>query len=56
MQMANCHRRLNQPDEARQMLERARVVRNRVQDADFRKTTRYSRQEWDSLLDWLITL
>ena len=57
VQIANCHRQLNQFSEARGTLEQAKVVLNRIRpDADFKRTTRYKREEWEELLDWLVTL
>ena len=57
VQIANCHRHENRPDDARGTLELAKVVLDRIRsDADFNKTTRYSRDEWVVLLDWLTAL
>ena len=57
VQIANCHRQLNRHAEARGTLEQAKVVLNRIRpDADFTRTTRYDRNDWQVLLDWLITL
>jgi tetratricopeptide (TPR) repeat protein len=57
VQIANCHRRLRRPDDSRRTLEQARLVLNRIRDdANFLATTRYERQEWSELLDWLSTL
>ena len=57
LQIANCHRRENRPDDARGTLELAKVVLERIgADADFNKTTRYNRDEWIVLLDWLTAL
>lgn len=57
MQIASCYRRLNSPDEAREAVRQAEVVFSRVnQDADFEKTTRYRREEWEKLIDWLSQL
>jgi TolA-binding protein len=57
VQIASCQRLLNRKAEARGTLEQAKVVLQRIPaDADFASTTRYSRDEWQVLLDWLITL
>jgi len=54
VQIANCHRRLNRPDHARATVEQAKGVLQRIRkDADFTATTRYTREEWATLLDWL---
>ena len=54
VQIANCHRRRNRPAEARGTVEQAKVVLNRIRpDADFTRTTRYNRNEWNQLLNWL---
>jgi TolA-binding protein len=57
VQIASCYRQLNEPAKARGTLEQAKVVLRRIPaDADFAKTTRYSRDEWSSLLDFLSTM
>jgi TolA-binding protein len=57
IQIANCHRKLRRPDDSRRTLEQAKLVLNRIRpEADFLVTTRYNRQEWNDLLDWLSTL
>jgi tetratricopeptide (TPR) repeat protein len=57
VQIATCYRRLARPNEARGTLEQARVVLERIRpDADFLRTTRLDRQQWDDLLGWLRTL
>lgn len=55
---ANCYRRLNDHDRARSMLAQAQVfLEERIPpDADFLATTRYSREQWFQVLDWLQTL
>ena len=55
VQMANCYRRLNQHDEARNVISQAKLaLTDRIpRDAKFIETTRYSRDEWTSLLDLL---
>jgi tetratricopeptide (TPR) repeat protein len=57
LQIATCHRKLNRHSDSRRSLEQAKLVLNRIrQDADFLATTRYDRQEWSDLLNWLVTL
>jgi tetratricopeptide (TPR) repeat protein len=57
VQIATCYRRLKRPNEARGTLEQARVVLGRIRpDADFLRTTRLDRRQWDDLLGWLRTL
>ena len=57
VQIANCHRRLQQPEKAKGLLEQAKVVLKRMpQDAPFKKVTRYSRQEWEAVLEMLSAL
>jgi tetratricopeptide (TPR) repeat protein len=54
IQIASCYRRQNRTSEARGTLEQARLVLQRIRkDADFKKTTPYSRDEWNSLINWL---
>jgi tetratricopeptide (TPR) repeat protein len=54
MQIANCHRRLNRPLEARGALEQAKVVWKRLDpEMHFTSTTNYDRDEWFELLDRL---
>lgn len=57
VQIASCYRHLDQPAKARGTLEQAKVMLRRIPaDAAFDKTTRYSRDEWVTLLDFLSTL
>lgn len=57
VQIANCHRRKSRPAEARGTLEQAKVILTRIRpDADFLQTTRYNRDEWGKILNWLGTL
>jgi tetratricopeptide (TPR) repeat protein len=57
VQIATCYRHLKRPSEARGTLEQARVVLQRIRpDADFLRTTRLNREEWNDLLLWLRTL
>ena len=54
LQIANCHRILNRPVDARGTLKQARIVLERLPaDAVFTDTTRYGRAQWTRLLDWL---
>ncbi|MGE0759759.1 MAG: tol-pal system YbgF family protein [Pirellulaceae bacterium] len=57
VQIANCHRKMSRPVDSRRTLEQAKLILNRIRpDADFQATTRYSRQEWSELLNWLTSL
>lgn len=57
VQIATCYRRLKRPNEARGTLEQARAVLERIRpDADFLRTTRLDRQQWNELLTWMRTL
>lgn len=52
--IADCYRRLNQPLEARNILQQARVVLERINpDAPFLASTNYSRDQWKVRLDSL---
>lgn len=55
MQVANCWRRLNQPELARGNLERAKDVLEKLpENADFLASTNFTRQQWGLLLDEMI--
>ncbi len=57
VQIAACYRRLNRYVEARGTVEQARIVLNRIRsDANFKRTTRFTRDEWGQVIDWLATL
>jgi tetratricopeptide (TPR) repeat protein len=58
VQVARCYRELSRPAEARGTAQQAKVVLQQriAADAQFTKTTRYSREEWTQLLDWLSAL
>ena len=57
VQIAACYRRLNKPLESRGTLEQAKLVIERIaNDSEFMATTRFGRDEWTSLLDWLSSL
>ncbi len=57
VQIANAYRRLNQPLEGRSTIEQAKVVLgNMNEEADFTKTTNRTREEWNTLLNWLLKI
>ena len=57
VQLAACHRRLSRKAEAAGTLEQAKIVLSRLpDDADFRATTRNSKAEWRTWIDWLAAL
>lgn len=57
VQIANCYRRLHKPDNARDAIDQAKVVLERINpDAPFARTTIFTRQEWIERLDWLASL
>ncbi len=58
VQIAHCYHRLGRLSDARSTLEQAKIVLQRMirSDADFLATTRYRRDEWQALLDWLSKL
>ena len=57
VQMASCYHLMGQLDDARGTLEQAKVVLRRIPpDANFLATTRYRREEWSDLLDWMVSL
>ncbi len=57
LQIAACHRQMQRGIEAKGTISQAAAVLSRIPaDADFRKTTRYSREQWEQLLTWLATL
>lgn len=57
VQIARCYRQLNRPEDARGTLKQARIVLGRMPpDADFIRTTRQDRQEWERALDWMTNL
>ena len=55
VQMANCYRHLDQHEEARNVISQAKLaLSDRIpKDANYTETTRYSHDEWASLLDLL---
>lgn len=57
VQIAACYRTTSRPAEARGTLQQAMVVLDRMRpDADFSRTTRFNRNEWQQLLTWLVSL
>lgn len=57
LQLANCYRQLGRIDEARGVIEQARLVLNRIpNEALFERTTIHSRENWAGVLDWLSSL
>ncbi len=57
VQIAACYQRMGRFEDARGTMEQARVVLSRIPaEADFLATTRYSRDDWTELLDWLAAL
>jgi tetratricopeptide (TPR) repeat protein len=54
VQIASCYRNLEEPGKARGTLEQAKVMLRRIPDtAEFTRTTRFGRDEWVALLDFL---
>jgi tetratricopeptide (TPR) repeat protein len=57
LQIAACQRHLLRGLEAKGTISQALAVLTRIPpDADFLKTTRYSREQWEELLGWLSTM
>ena len=57
VEIASCYRQLERPLEAREILAEAKDLLDRMDEqTDFRKTTRFSREEWTEYLNWLVTL
>lgn len=58
VQIASCYRKLNRHDEASRVINQAKIIlRDRIPvDADFEATTRFARDRWVTLLDWLSTI
>lgn len=57
VQIASCYRRLNKIVESKGTLQQAKIVLQRIdEEADFTQTTRFDRQQWTDLLNWLSTL
>ncbi len=57
VQIAACYRRMNRRLDARGTLEQAKLVMESIPaEADFNSTTRFGRDEWGELLNWLSTL
>lgn len=54
VQIAECYRRLNRPDEARATIEQAKVLLRRLgATAPFKETTNYTAEGWIQRLEWL---
>jgi TolA-binding protein len=57
LQLAQCYLQLGKPDEAWGVIEQGKAVLQRMPaDADFKRTTIHSRQEWQRVLDWAAEL
>ncbi len=53
MQMSNCNDRLGKPDEARSMLEQARIIHKGMADDAFEAhMTGMNKQEWGGWIEW----
>ncbi len=57
-QIASCYRRLSRHDEAVRVINQAKIIlRDRIPaDADFEAKTRFPRDRWIAMLDWLATI
>jgi tetratricopeptide (TPR) repeat protein len=54
LQLVQLYRQLNKPDEAKGVIQQAKVVLGRIRpDADFKQTTNQTREEWQRTLEWL---
>ncbi|MDZ4820978.1 MAG: tetratricopeptide repeat protein [Planctomycetota bacterium] len=58
LQLVACYRNLNKEEEARSIVEQAKVVLGRINatDEEFKKTTVHTRAEWARVLDYLVAL
>jgi|GEM_PF-1481563 len=58
VQIAACYRRMNRNEEAKKIIDQAKIfLRDRIPlTSDFEETTRFSRERWVALLDWLSTI
>ena len=58
VQIASCYRRLNRNDEATRVVNQAKIIlRDRIPaNADFEATTRFPRERWVLMLDWLTSI
>jgi tetratricopeptide (TPR) repeat protein len=58
VQIASCYRRLNRNDEATRVVNQAKIIlRDRIPaTADFEATTRFPRERWVLMLDWLTSI
>ncbi len=52
LQLSDCYRQVNRPDEARNVLEQAKILLKRMKsDLPFVQTTGYTAQQWSDLLE-----
>lgn len=58
VQIASCYRRLNRDEEAIRVVNQAKIIlRERIPaNANFEATTRFPRDRWVLMLDWLTTI
>ncbi len=58
VQIASCYRRLNRDEDAVRVVNQAKIIlRERIPaNADFEATTRFPRDRWVLMLDWLTTI
>jgi tetratricopeptide (TPR) repeat protein len=58
VQIASCYRRLNRDEEAVRVVNQAKIIlRERIPaNANFEATTRFPRDRWVLMLDWLTTI
>lgn len=58
VQIASCYRRLDRDEEAIRVVNQAKIIlRERIPvDANFEATTRFPRERWVLMLDWLTTI
>jgi tetratricopeptide (TPR) repeat protein len=53
LQMSNCNDRLGKSDEARSMLEQARIIHKSMQDAEFEPhLTNMNKPGWSGWIEW----
>jgi hypothetical protein len=53
MQMSNCNDRLGKADEARSMLEQARIIHRGMTDAAFEpQLTNMNKKDWSGWIEW----
>lgn len=58
VQIASCYRRMDRNEEATRVVNQAKILlRDRIPPtADFEATTRFPRERWIQMLDWLATI